>query len=62
MMNFNTYYKVGCIWMTLFLSPILLIGYILTAIGIGIKIMGYALRFDFRSAFDELDYSDFSIK
>jgi hypothetical protein len=42
------------------LFPIIIVGYIITAIGIMLKVFGYALRFDFDSAIDEIEFTDFN--
>ena len=40
--------------MLIFLYPIAVVGYLIVAFGIGLKITGYILKFNFDSAWSEL--------
>lgn len=47
-------FKTALAWMQVFLFPVAIIGYIVVACGIGLKITGYVLKFDFGRVLDEI--------
>lgn len=47
-------FKIALAWIQVFLFPVAVIGYIIVACGIGLKITGYILKFNFDSAWSEL--------
>ena len=47
-------FKIVLAWMLIYLYPIAVVGYLIVAFGIGLKITGYILKFNFDSAWSEL--------
>lgn len=47
-------FKIALAWMQILLFPVAVVGYIIVAIGIGFKITGYILKFDFGRTWDEI--------
>lgn len=47
-------FKIALAWMQVFLFPVAVVGYVIVTFGVGLKIIGYILKFDFERTSDEI--------